>query len=49
MIKRLTSNVFAVFVILIVMSMIIPLNNIFNGALLDFLLILNISLRLLFF
>jgi flagellar biosynthesis protein FlhA len=46
MIKRLTSNVFAVFVILIVMSMIIPLNNIFNGALLDFLLILNISLSL---
>lgn len=37
---------FAVFVIVIILAIIIPLNGIWNGALLDFLLILNISLSL---
>ncbi len=44
MLKRIGGNVFAVFVIFIVMAIIIPLNNIAGGALLDFLLLLNISL-----
>ena len=44
MLKRLTSNVFAVFVILIVLALIIPLNEIMGGAILDFLLLVSISL-----
>lgn len=44
MIKRIASNVFAVFVIFIVLALIIPLNTVFDGALLDFLLLVNISL-----
>ncbi|MDE6579308.1 MAG: flagellar biosynthesis protein FlhA [Ruminiclostridium sp.] len=44
MLKKISSNVFAVFVIFIVLALIIPLNSVFNGALLDFLLLVNISL-----
>lgn len=44
MLKRISTNVFAVFVIFIVLAIIIPLNNIAGGALLDFLLLVNISL-----
>ena len=43
-IKKLTSNVFAVFVIFIVLAIIIPLNQIAGGTLLDFLLLVNIAL-----
>ena len=39
-------NVFAVFVIAIVLSLVVPLNSIFDGALLDFLLLVNIGLSL---
>lgn len=46
MLKKILSNMFAVFVIIIILAIIIPLNGIWNGALLDFLLILNISLSL---
>lgn len=46
MLKKILSNMFAVFVIVIILAIIIPLNGIWNGALLDFLLILNISLSL---
>jgi len=46
MVKRLLSNVFAVFVVFIILALIIPLNGIFNGALLDFLLLVNIGLSL---
>ena len=44
MLKRIGGNVFAVFVIFIVLALIIPLNSVFDGALLDFLLLVNISL-----
>lgn len=44
MLKRISGNVFAVFVIFIVLALIIPLNSVFDGALLDFLLLVNISL-----
>ena len=44
MFKKIAGNVFAVFVIFIVLAIIIPLNSIFDGALLDFLLLVNISL-----
>jgi len=44
MLKRIVDNAYAVFVVVIVIAIIIPLNNIFNGALIDFLLIVNISL-----
>ncbi|MBD5080979.1 MAG: flagellar biosynthesis protein FlhA [Ruminococcaceae bacterium] len=44
MLKKISSNVFAVFVIFIVLALIIPLNSVFDGALLDFLLLVNISL-----
>lgn len=40
------SNVFAVFVIFIVLALIIPLNQIWDGVLLDFLLLVNIGLSL---
>ncbi len=46
MLKRISGNVFAVFVIFIVLALIIPLNNVFDGALLDFLLLVNISLSI---
>ena len=39
-------NVFAVFVIAIVLSLVIPLNSLFGGVLLDFLLLVNIGLSL---
>ena len=39
-------NVFAVFVIFIILALIIPLNGIMGGALLDFLLLVNIGLSL---
>lgn len=44
MLKRISNNVFAVFVIFIVLALIIPLNEIAGGALIDFLLLVNISL-----
>ncbi len=44
MLKRISGNVFAVFVIFIVLAIIIPLNSVWGGALLDFLLLVNISL-----
>ena len=44
MLKRINGNVFAVFVIFIVLALIIPLNEVMGGALLDFLLLVNISL-----
>ncbi len=46
MVKKMLSNVFAVFVIFIILALIIPLNGIFNGMLLDFLLLVNIGLSL---
>ena len=46
MVKKMLDNVFAVFVIAIVLSLVIPLNSIFDGALLDFLLLVNIGLSL---
>lgn len=46
MVKKMLSNVFAVFVIFIVLALIIPLNSILGGALLDFLLLVNIGLSL---
>ena len=46
MIKKMLDNVFAVFVITIVLSLVIPLNSILGGMLLDFLLLVNIGLSL---
>lgn len=46
MVKKMFSNVFAVFVIFIILALIIPLNSILGGALLDFLLLVNIGLSL---
>ena len=46
MVRRMLSNVFAVFVIFIILALIIPLNGIMGGALLDFLLLVNIGLSL---
>ena len=46
MVKKMLSNVFAVFVIAIVLSLVIPLNTLFGGVLLDFLLLVNIGLSL---
>jgi len=46
MVKRMMSNVFAVFVVFIILALIIPLNGIMGGALLDFLLLVNIGLSL---
>ncbi len=46
MVKKMFSNVFAVFVIFIILALIIPLNSIMGGALLDFLLLVNIGLSL---
>ncbi len=46
MVKKMLSNVFAVFVIFIVLALIIPLNQIWDGVLLDFLLLVNIGLSL---
>lgn len=46
MVKRMMGNVFAVFVIFIILALIIPLNGIMGGALLDFLLLVNIGLSL---
>ena len=46
MIKRILDNVFAVFVIIIVLSLVIPLNEFLGGALIDFLIALNISLSM---
>lgn len=46
MVKKMLNNVFAVFVIFIILALIIPLNTLFNGALLDFLLLVNIGLSL---
>ena len=39
-------NVFAVFVITIILALVVPLNSILGGALLDFLLLVNIGLSL---
>lgn len=46
MVKKMLNNVFAVFVIFIILALIIPLNTLFGGALLDFLLLVNIGLSL---
>ncbi len=46
MVRKMLDNVFAVFVIAIVLSLIIPLNSLFGGVLLDFLLLVNIGLSL---
>ena len=46
MVKKMLSNVFAVFVIAIVLSLVVPLNTLFGGVLLDFLLLVNIGLSL---
>ena len=46
MVKRMLGNTFAVFVIFIILALIIPLNGIMGGALLDFLLLVNIGLSL---
>lgn len=46
MVKKMLDNVFAVFVIAIVLSLVIPLNSLFGGFLLDFLLLVNIGLSL---
>ncbi|MCL2107896.1 MAG: flagellar biosynthesis protein FlhA [Oscillospiraceae bacterium] len=46
MIKRILDNVFAVFVIVIVLSLVIPLSEIGGTGLIDFLIAMNISLSL---
>ncbi len=46
MVKKMMSNVFAVFVVFMILALIIPLNGIMGGALLDFLLLVNIGLSL---
>ncbi len=46
MVKKMLDNVFAVFVIAIVLSLVVPLNSLFDGFLLDFLLLVNIGLSL---
>ncbi|MCL2077186.1 MAG: flagellar biosynthesis protein FlhA [Oscillospiraceae bacterium] len=46
MLKRMLNNVFAVFVIVIVLSLVIPMNEFMGGALIDFLIALNIALSL---
>ncbi|MBQ8410437.1 MAG: FHIPEP family type III secretion protein, partial [Ruminiclostridium sp.] len=46
MVRKMLDNVFAVFVIAIVLALVIPLNSILGGALLDFLLLVNIGLSL---
>ncbi len=46
MVKRMMNNVFAVFVVAIVLALIIPLNEFMDGALIDFLLMINIALSL---
>jgi flagellar biosynthesis protein FlhA len=46
MIKKMLNNVFAVFVIVIVLAIVIPLNRIWGGALIDFLLLINVSLAI---
>lgn len=46
MLRRFMGNAFAVFVVVIVIGIIIPLNEVFDGALIDFLLIVNISLSM---
>ncbi len=46
MIKKMLDNVFAVFVITIILALVVPLNSILGGALLDFLLLVNIGLSL---
>ncbi len=46
MVKKMLNNVFAVFVIFIILALIIPLNSLFGGALLDFLLLVNIGLSM---
>ncbi|MBR4111535.1 MAG: flagellar biosynthesis protein FlhA [Ruminiclostridium sp.] len=46
MIKKMLENVFAVFVITIILALVVPLNSILGGALLDFLLLVNIGLSL---
>ncbi|MCL1904079.1 MAG: flagellar biosynthesis protein FlhA [Oscillospiraceae bacterium] len=43
MIRRMLNNVFAVFVIVIVLAIVIPLSKIWDGALIDFLLIINVA------
>ncbi|MCL1788745.1 MAG: flagellar biosynthesis protein FlhA [Oscillospiraceae bacterium] len=44
MIKKMLNNVFAVFVIVIVLAIVIPLSRVWGGALVDFLLIINVSI-----
>ena len=46
MLKRILDNVFAVFVVVIVFSLILPLNQFLGGALIDFLIMVNISLSI---
>ncbi|MCL1867224.1 MAG: flagellar biosynthesis protein FlhA, partial [Oscillospiraceae bacterium] len=46
MVKRMLNNVFAVFVITIVLAIVIPLNRIWGGALIDFLLLINVSIAI---
>ena len=46
MINRILNNIFAVFVIVIVLSLVIPLSEIGGGFLIDFLIALNISFSL---
>jgi flagellar biosynthesis protein FlhA len=43
MVKKMLNNVFAVFVIIIVLAIVIPLSRVWGGALIDFLLIINVS------
>ncbi|MDR1754156.1 MAG: flagellar biosynthesis protein FlhA [Eubacterium sp.] len=46
MLRRMINNVFAVFVVIIVLAIILPLNELWGGFLIDFLLMLNIALSL---
>lgn len=46
LVRRLSDNIFAVFVIFIVLALFIPLTEVLGGALVDFLLMINISLSL---
>jgi flagellar biosynthesis protein FlhA len=40
------NNIFAVFVIIIVLAIVIPLNRVWGGALIDFLLLINVSIAI---
>ena len=46
MIKKMLNNMLAVFVIVIVLAIVLPLNRVLDGALIDFLLLINVSIAI---